>query len=487
LKQKAAQFGLDPAAVDAMKQPVLTREIPDSVFGEPGMSKANAIGDFNKKGTAELTPAERAIADSRRVSPQTLDDLGGRLDAAGPNATLAQSLTGQAGLDVLHNLIGDGVISMQERAGLANADGLTPAGRQRISALVGGRFFSDPATMDSIPASVRAKVERAAAPLARVDGVPEWDLTPHMRDAMDLVNEAAAHGSTVDDYIKQAGFFGNEAFSPKATALAKAFTESSTSDLLKGAKQYAGDAAFAAGGDSMFGDGADSTKAFTDAFGGKDADIRATPATSTRVKRAPAAAQSFYHGTSARDFAGFHSGLAHLAEDPDEAAAYSKIGGGGNPATYKVLAKAGTTIDIDPALDADRAALKYRTFEQTAADARAQGARYMTHTHPSFQPGGADFRVTTSLYPDQDLSLGRATVAGVAAGPEALAALKAGRAATAAKYQALQTLDKLPNKGVEGVGTFNHLLMAKDASYARLSNVLDQTPALRPVLGRALI
>ena len=48
LTQKAGQFGVDPASIAALKQPVLTRVIPDSEFG-PNASKADAITDFNSK------------------------------------------------------------------------------------------------------------------------------------------------------------------------------------------------------------------------------------------------------------------------------------------------------------------------------------------------------------------------------------------------------------------------------------------------------
>ena len=71
LTQKAAQFGVDPAQVASMKQPVLTRVLDDENFSGDAQKQA-AITDFNKSGTAALTPSERAIADSRRVSTSTL-------------------------------------------------------------------------------------------------------------------------------------------------------------------------------------------------------------------------------------------------------------------------------------------------------------------------------------------------------------------------------------------------------------------------------
>jgi len=106
LTQKAAQFGQDPAQVAGMKQPVLVREISTGDLPD----KQQAVTDFNVGGTAALRPAEKAIADSRRVSTDTLDHIAGRLEAHGQDATLSQVLDGRGGADVLQKLISDGVI-----------------------------------------------------------------------------------------------------------------------------------------------------------------------------------------------------------------------------------------------------------------------------------------------------------------------------------------------------------------------------------------
>jgi hypothetical protein len=255
LKSKAEQFGIDPAAVDAMKQPVLTREVPDSALPDV-TAKQKAVTDFNKKGTAELTPAERAIADSRQVSSGTLEDIAGRLDAKGPDATLAQVLEGKAGGEVLNKLVSDGVISPQERAAFMEGSGpregeLTPAGKTRISQLMLARFFRDPAQIESMAPEIRNRVERIAAPLAQVESKPDWNLTPHLKDALEIVENARQRKATIDDSLKQDGLFGSIQHDPKAITLAKALKSMKSQDLTAGARQYAGDANFASKGPSM--------------------------------------------------------------------------------------------------------------------------------------------------------------------------------------------------------------------------------------------
>jgi ddrB-like ParB superfamily domain len=266
LMQKAQQFGVDPQVVQDMKRPVLVREIADAEFDQPS-AKQNAVTDFNKKGTAELTPAERAVADSRRVSQEILDDVAARLDAKGPDATLSDVLRDKSGAQVLDRLISEGIISPQERAAYADLNGLTEAGKQRVSKLLTARFFRDPAQIDSTPASIQNKLERVAAPLARVDGMPGWDITPHMQEALGILEELRSRGlRNIDDLTIQQGLWGNSAYSPEAVALAKHLQSTSPTELAKAARQYSLDAA-----DSdrplLGGSMVSPEQAFKDAFG----------------------------------------------------------------------------------------------------------------------------------------------------------------------------------------------------------------------------
>jgi hypothetical protein len=244
LAKKAAQFGLDPEQIKGMKKPVLVREINDSEF-EQSNQKQTAITDFNKKGTAELTPSERAITDSRRVSQNTLGDLASRFDEAGKDATLADILRGANAHEIVDRLINDGVISPQERAAYVGKAGLSDAAKDRISNLVVGRFFRDPAQLDTVPVSVRNKLERLAAPLSKADVSPEWSLEKPIQEAMDILEEVKQRDAqTVDDVLKQQGLFGGGSkYSPKAIMLAKGLKATSASVMAEAARKYAIDAA----------------------------------------------------------------------------------------------------------------------------------------------------------------------------------------------------------------------------------------------------
>lgn len=272
LTEKAQQFGIDPEHVQKLKQPVLLRVVSDDSLTNRG----NAIADFNKKGTAELTPAERAIADSRRVSQGTLDDLASRLDDIGPDATLSKALAGEHGPQILRKLIDDGVISEQELAAYKSGDKLTKQGQERISKLLLGRFFRDPAQLDTIPPVIASKLERIAAPLSKLEGSGEWNLTPRIREAMDLIEEAHAHGTkNLTEFIKQPGLFGEQRYNADAVKLAKVFQRMSSGKLTEAVKGYIRKEHFAqehaqakAGmfGDSVEGEAPEAAQSFQEAF-----------------------------------------------------------------------------------------------------------------------------------------------------------------------------------------------------------------------------
>jgi hypothetical protein len=268
LNQKAAQFGIDPETVRGMRKPVLVRVVDNEALPTPA-AKQDAITDFNKSGTASLRPSEKALADSRRVSPETLDNLGSRLEAKGPDATLADALEGTSGTQVLDRLIDDGVVSPQERAEYVDGPNLTQDGKARISRLMLGRFFEDPSQLDRTPLSIRAKLARVAAPLAQVEGKGEWSLAEPMHQALNLIEAAGGHGLTLNDYLQQGGLFTKQEYGPQAVTLAKRLQNMTQLQLTQAARQYAQDAQFAGHGEGLFGKPPSPDEAFQTAFGVK--------------------------------------------------------------------------------------------------------------------------------------------------------------------------------------------------------------------------
>lgn len=245
LMEKAYGLGFaDLEAIDRMKQPVLVRVIDNTSLRNIG-EKQRAVSDFNKRGTKDLKPSERAVSDSKNVSQETLEDISKKLADFSEDVTLTQLLTGEEGKIILQNLTADGVISPQEWASLIDKNGLTEAGKSRISNLVVGRFFIDPTQMESLQPALRAKLERIAAPVTRAAAVEGGDLTPIIREALEVIEQERAEGfisgydKNFEKVVSQGNIFGRTEHSEQAIDFAKALKTKSGLQLVKSVREYA--------------------------------------------------------------------------------------------------------------------------------------------------------------------------------------------------------------------------------------------------------
>lgn len=266
LENRAQQFGIDPAALQGMKQPVLVRALrQDELDALPGGSKW-AIRKTNVTGTAQLSAAERAAADAGQLSPELLEHVGSVIEKAGPDATLNDALTGKSGTALVNKLIADGFFSEQERPALMDGKtgALTQAAKDRISKALVGQFFRDSDQIARTPASIKAKLERIAAPLSKVQGNPQWTLTPGFQQAIDLLEYADAHGiKNLKDVVAQDDLFGGAPqWSSESVKLAEWLRDSKPNDLVGAVRKYVNDRE-----PTMFGE-ATPEESFAQHFGG---------------------------------------------------------------------------------------------------------------------------------------------------------------------------------------------------------------------------
>ncbi len=272
LIQQATQFGLNPDDIAQMRRPVLVRELTRELSPQ---ETQQAITQFNQVPTAALRPAERAIADSRGLSSQTLDYLSGKIEEQGPDATLAQTLEGRGGPEIVNRLVEDGVITTQERPQYIDERGvLTQDGKQRISRLLIGRLFENPDSFENTPPSLRNKLERVVAPLARLQARPDWDLTPQVQEALNVLEEARAHGiSNLQDLAGQQDLFGNgPRIAPDVLALAQRLHDDGPRKLAQAFNQYTQDERLSRPGEpATFIEPPSREQAFADAFGNRGA------------------------------------------------------------------------------------------------------------------------------------------------------------------------------------------------------------------------
>jgi hypothetical protein len=225
LERQAPLYGIDPAEVRNTHQPVLVRET-----NVPEEQAKQVISQLNKTGTAALSPGERAISDSQRVSPETLERMQYEIEKLGEDGTLGKALAGEGGPAILDRLVQDGLITDREAPEYLGKDNkLTPEAKTRIGRLMIGRFFDNVLQYEETPQNFRNKLEKVVGPLASLEGRPEWDLfNQPIREAIRIIHEAQARGiSKFEDLNAQQGLYGQTKYSPEGMAWAYALKNNS--------------------------------------------------------------------------------------------------------------------------------------------------------------------------------------------------------------------------------------------------------------------
>lgn len=271
LTDKAESLGIKSADLARFKEPVLVRELSGSHDAQ------KAITDFNKKGAAELTPEERAVSDGRRFSADTVQELAGRLGDSQEGATLAEALRGEDGAKVVNQLVKDGVVTQQESNGMVDDRGhLTPEAKSRIAKALVGRLFNTPKEFTQAPPALRAKLERIAPQVLRVEGRKEWNITRLVREAIGIAEEMRAHNAKLEDLEGQPDLAGKQRdYTPAAKMLAEVLNETPR-NAEYAFKRYANDEMLSRpGAQKPLYEPPTREQAFRDAFGDGPVDVSA--------------------------------------------------------------------------------------------------------------------------------------------------------------------------------------------------------------------
>jgi GNAT superfamily N-acetyltransferase len=507
LEAKAAQFGLDPAEVSRMKQPVLVRVVDDADLPDT-IAKQNAITDFNVDEGAKHRPSELAIKDSRRVSQGTLDHIAGKLEESSSDASIGDILDGKSGTEVLDRLMSDGVITTGERSALAEGNVLTKEGRQRISNLLVGRFFEDAKQLDAIPDKVRSRLEGIAGPLSKVENTP-FQITDKVRGALQLIERAKAAGAkNLDEFINQGGLFDSKEFNPAEIQFAKHLQNTGVQRLRASARMYAQDAAYANEA-SLFGDAPKPETSFDNYFGGPvGAGMDGVPPAPLKENLKPREVQE-YNEKAAKSLARREPGKPGIEVE------HGRIPGmktfvyrdaKGVPVGYLTVDDAGLgglpEVYVDPA--ARRQGIATKLYEAAGKEGHdlgsdlgsrqvtADGAAFLNKKFnlkdpaagaaPGGDPAAAAAVVERPKAPPPMIKGPR--VDGVSAGNEANAALTFGRAATFEKWEVAKVLKPI---SAEPVQAFRQSTWAHDAGIQQLRAVAKHAPQSLQKIGRAFI
>lgn len=202
LTDDAENLDIDPAAVAAMRAPVLVRVMPEELVTDD-------IGDrSNIRGAADLSPTEQAANDTRRIDIKSLEfDESGMPDPQSI-ARFVQAMS-------------DG-----ERNTLIQPDGITPT-RQLIDRITSAAFKAaygndevvrlQAQSTDTEIRNIITAMASAAGPMANLEGVGDFDIRGAVAEAAQMAVNAKRSGIPLTDYLNNADInFSGEAFTVAA-------------------------------------------------------------------------------------------------------------------------------------------------------------------------------------------------------------------------------------------------------------------------------
>lgn len=222
LLDNSERFGLDRAAVEQMKRPVLSRVAVENY------DRAEFARQANESSVAHMSAGEQAAADSARMPDlselHTNDD--GTINVP-RSATFVREFMNKA-------------VSPSERGTLMTAGGdLSQAGVQRIRNAVFSKAYGDPDIVAMMGESTDANVKnilngmmRAAPEVARMRDLVAagarhpMDIAPDLVQAVRQFSQLRSEGKTVDQHMAQGSMFG-DSVSPEVAKLMQGLQDNS--------------------------------------------------------------------------------------------------------------------------------------------------------------------------------------------------------------------------------------------------------------------
>lgn len=271
IKERAAAFGIDPAAVDQFQKPMLVRilDVPADQLATADLNELVRL--FNEGPTQALESRAAAVSQARRLSEDTYRFLG---EQWGADETLNKFLTdtGPRGRDVVEHLRRDGIITPANESKYVHPTGtLNEEGRQFVERVLRGSLSPDPVILDRAPDSWVRKLERVIPELAAARSIPGWSLQDELIEALEIGARMREGGLRLEDVISQMGLFGQDEFSVRVQTLARMLNEAKPTEVEKAIRRYRAHASTAApeiaGQGALFEPATGTSDAFREAFG----------------------------------------------------------------------------------------------------------------------------------------------------------------------------------------------------------------------------
>ena len=211
IKDNAAQFGVDPAAVDGMARPVLVR------VRQTPVNRAEFARQANASTVQRMSPSEQALSDASRLT--SLEGL--NPDEAGDFANSH---------DFIRQFMG--MLPVTEQNDMVESDGkLSTYGYRRIQNAVMAKAYGDSPTlrrmtesMDDNLRNVSKALLRVAPTIAEARGnvaagtLHDADIAPHLLQAVEGLSALKERGWTVQQELGQQDLTGPK-YSEESAAL----------------------------------------------------------------------------------------------------------------------------------------------------------------------------------------------------------------------------------------------------------------------------
>lgn len=238
LMDKAAQYGLDPAQISGMREPILVRRLKSAVDSD------KAVTDLNKSEIKALTESEQATSDARAMTPAVHSYITSILENAG-DASLTEVLSSKSGPGIVHKLMDEGVFNKSDKAKFLDEDtgAVTGLAKDRISQMLIGDLFKNSDQLQNADSSIKNKLERIAGPITGLQDDPEWNIKPIIREAMNVIEFGKQHGiSYYPETVAQGSMFHEpQKFSENAIKVAQAIKDFGPINLARAFREYVSD------------------------------------------------------------------------------------------------------------------------------------------------------------------------------------------------------------------------------------------------------
>lgn len=200
LVKRAPAFGLTGKQVKDTKDPVLVRVVK-GLDAASQSELAAASSRFNESLTGSLDERAKGVADSRRLSAETLSVIGKAIET---HETLRKAMA-EEGRTIVARLRADDLITPQTSAAMVDgAGGLTEAGKQRVEGAFLGLVAGTPERLAQASGATLGKLERIVPYLAQVRAAnPAADAIEDFQQALDLLHAADAAKMSIDQFIHQ--------------------------------------------------------------------------------------------------------------------------------------------------------------------------------------------------------------------------------------------------------------------------------------------